>query len=82
MMKCRDNIQCVYEYVFCDGKTNCLDGSDEKNCDDFVCLPGGTKCADNLQCIGEWAVCISEKLHSRLGSWVCDNQHSPLKPIS
>ena len=67
MIKCKNNVQCVPVEATCDGNTNCLDGSDEENCANFTCLPGGTKCADNLQCISEWMVC-DNSFHCKDGS--------------
>ncbi len=41
----------------CDGVIDCLDKSDETNCELFHCIPGRRKCADNRQCINETGIC-------------------------
>ncbi len=71
-MKCKDEVQCMDEDAICDGKTNCLDGSDEENCADFICLPDHTKCADNLQCIPEQMVCIDTFVLDLIDLWPKD----------
>ena len=37
MVKCADNIQCMYEIHYCSGRTNCRDMSDE---DPELCTSG------------------------------------------
>ncbi len=53
--KCHDNnMLCVPR---CNGITDCQYGSDETNCDGFICLPGQRKCADNRQCVADEDIC-------------------------
>ncbi len=53
--KCNnDASRCV---PWCNGRIDCIDGSDEKACEEVTCAAGSIKCADNLQCIKVWAIC-------------------------
>ena len=55
--KCDDGLQCVDEDYFCNGKSNCKDGSDEAHCEDWVCPKGKWKCKDKIGCIENKYVC-------------------------
>ena len=57
LYKCQSNYNSTGEYVLehflCDGKIDCLDGSDESNCSTFECNSqyGMFQCEDNSECI-------------------------------
>ena len=35
----------------CDGKSDCIDDSDEERCEQWACVQGSIKCADMKQCV-------------------------------
>ena len=43
--------KCIHETDVCDGMTQCRDGSDEENCEDWICPKNMWKCWDNVTCI-------------------------------
>ncbi|XP_037382568.1 prolow-density lipoprotein receptor-related protein 1-like [Talpa occidentalis] len=52
-ISCRNGKECVSREKLCDGKQDCLDGSDEKNCSQFCNRPGVFQCLDGNKCIEE-----------------------------
>ena len=38
-VKCRDNGICIHSDAICNGISDCMDGSDEKNCSKNPCRP-------------------------------------------
>ncbi len=54
---CRDGDGCVADTDVCDGRINCKDGSDERDCLNIKCFPGGRKCANKMECVLEDDIC-------------------------
>ncbi|KAF6725887.1 Low-density lipoprotein receptor-related protein 2 [Oryzias melastigma] len=53
---CDDGKECVLYSHVCDGEEDCLDGSDEKECQE-TCKQGEFQCAHGKMCIPESEVC-------------------------
>ena len=60
-IKCLDGLYCVFFEFRCDGGRDCIDGSDEANCESYVCPKEFTKCSDELQCISDKYFCDGKK---------------------
>ncbi|CAH2292234.1 low-density lipo receptor-related 2-like, partial [Pelobates cultripes] len=50
---CRDKKECVSPEYICDGEKDCLDGSDEDDCQSFCNSPDIFRCVDGKKCIPE-----------------------------
>ena len=37
-VKCRDNGSCIHSDMICNGRNDCMDGSDEENCGMFYAI--------------------------------------------
>ena len=65
MVKCEDNIQCMFEIDICNRHPVCKDGSDE---DPQVCTKGKQSKYVSLRCIDGWwgytAVCTHRQCPS------------------
>ncbi len=67
--RCKDRRSCVSESLVCDGRSHCLDGSDEMNCPSVAptvktnvlkCRMGSRLCADGRECVLFSHVCDGE----------------------
>ena len=58
MFKC-DNGECIESQFRCDGKVDCQDGFDEKNCHETMCNNNQLKCQSG-QCIPSAWFCDGE----------------------
>ncbi len=57
-MLCDNKAQCIPNEKWCNGQTDCQDGSDElDSCFAYECPPDSWECADGKQCIGALDVC-------------------------
>src|SRR5271156_4295788 len=45
--QCADGGDCIHPAQLCDGKNDCLLGTDEKNCDEHTCFSNQFKCEGN-----------------------------------
>ena len=52
---CSDGDQCIHSFLVCNGYNDCLDGSDEKKCNESLCK--GFWCKNMPQCIESQKVC-------------------------
>ncbi len=50
-------MRCIPFTSVCDGKTDCLYGSDEALCESYVCPEGARKCANDIQCLDVNMIC-------------------------
>ncbi|XP_037339555.2 low-density lipoprotein receptor-related protein 2 isoform X1 [Pungitius pungitius] len=55
-MLCKNRVQCVSYNHFCDGETDCTDGSDENDCAS-ECNKDQFQCAHGKKCVDEDQVC-------------------------
>ena len=55
---CDDGLQCVHQYFICNGKAQCVDGSDES---EALCSPPCSAdmfaCASGLKCVSKKVIC-------------------------
>ena len=58
---CKDGLFCILTEFICDGDIDCLDRSDESDCETFTCSAGFIKCGDNRQCIWARYMCDGKK---------------------
>ena len=81
-MECTNSFKCYKSYcipfrMLCNGKEDCLEGDDEKNCDTYNC-PGFLKCSGVSNCVHPTEVCDGT-LHCPYGDdeRLCGIQHCP-----
>ena len=81
-IECSNSFKCYKSYcipfrMLCNGKEDCLEGDDEKNCDTYNC-PGFLKCSGVSNCVHPIEVCDGT-LHCPYGDdeRLCDIQHCP-----
>ncbi|KAA8580475.1 hypothetical protein FQN60_013433 [Etheostoma spectabile] len=78
---CSTGWQCVPRAWRCDGETDCMDGSDEHECN-APCGPGQVPCLSGDQCVDYHQLCdgtphcrdASDESIDSCGSFLCDNR--------
>lgn len=80
---CADGVMMITERDVCDTHPDCVDSSDELNCEQYNCSVGMWKCKNELQCIRNTSVCDgyprcednSDEERSLCESWNCTSGH-------
>ena len=82
-IECTNSFKCYQSYcipfrMLCNGREDCLEGDDEKNCDHYNC-PGFLKCSGMSHCVHPTEICDGI-FHCPYGDdeRLCDIEHCPL----
>ena len=82
-IECTNSFKCYQSYcipfrLLCNGREDCLEGDDEKNCENYNC-PGFLKCSGVSICVHPTEICDGHP-HCPYGDdeRLCDIEHCPL----